>query len=129
MNSKQQGDIGVSKAIYYYTAKEYIVSFPLTDNSKYDLIVDKNGILFRVQAKTTTYKTEYGVYQVMLKTFGGNQSWSGEVSKISSNNVDLVFIVSEDGNMYEFPSKYLNGRSTINLGKDKEKYRVELDRW
>ena len=128
MNTKQQGDIGVAKAIYVYTALGYIVSIPNTDNSKYDLIID-NGSLYRVQVKTTTYKTHYGVYQVMLKTSGGNQSWSGIIGRIDQNNVDVVAILSEDGSFYHYPAEVLNGRTTVNLGKDAEKYKVELDRW
>lgn len=129
MNTKQQGDIGVAKAIYIYTALGYTVSIPNTDNSKYDLVVDKNGKLNRVQVKTTSYKTQYGIYQVTLKTSGGNQSWSGEISRINSNTVDLVFVLTEEGFVYEFPSDILNGSATVNLGKDKEKYKVALGRW
>lgn len=129
MNTKQQGDIGVAKAIYIYTALGYTVSIPNTDNAKYDLIIEKNKKLNRVQIKTTSYKTRYGVYQVMLKTCGGNQSWSGEISKIDSNDVDLIFILTDTGTVYEFPSEILNGSSTVNLGKDKDLYKVKLDRW
>ena len=129
MNSKQQGDIGVAKAIYFYTASGYTVSIPNTDNAKYDLIVDKGGKLNRVQVKTTTCKTEYGIYQVTLKTTGGNQSWSGDVFRINSQNVDIVFILNDQGLMYEFPSTDLNERTTVNLGKDKDKYRVMLGMW
>ena len=129
MNTKQQGDIGVAKAIYIYTVLGYTVSIPNTDNAKYDLIVEKNGKLNRVQVKTTSFKTKYGIYQAMLKTSGGNQSWNGEVGKIYKENVDLVFILSEDGIAYEFPSEILDGSSTVNLGKDKEQFRVALDRW
>jgi hypothetical protein len=129
MNTKQQGDIGVAKAIYIYTALGYTVSIPNTDNAKYDLVVEKDGKLNRVQVKTTSYKTQYGIYQAMLKTSGGNQSWSGEISRISSNNVDLVFILTEEGITYEFPSEVLNGSATVNLGKDKDQYKVALGRW
>ena len=129
MNSKQQGDIGVAKAIYYYTALGYTVSIPNTDNAKYDLVVDMDGKLNRVQVKTTTHKTQHGVYQAMLKTSGGNQSWSGNIYRISSDNVDIVFILNDEGTMYEFPASFLNERTTVNLGKDKDSYKVALGRW
>lgn len=128
MNTKQQGDIGVAKAIYIYTALGYTVSIPNTDNSKYDLVVEKDK-LYRVQVKTTGYKTKYGIYQAMLRTSGGNQSWSGEYSRIESSKVDLVFILTEEGTCYEFPSESLQGSTTVNLGKDKNIFKVELDRW
>lgn len=124
MNSKQQGDIGVAQAIAYYTKNGYICSFPLTDNSKYDLIVDKNNKLERVQVKTSGSLSKYGVYQVQLRTLGGNSSWSGVVTRISSEYVDKVFIYSLSGKMYEFPSTLLEGRNTINLGEKYSEYEL-----
>lgn len=118
----------MAKAIYFYTALGYVVSIPNTDNSKYDLIID-NGKTSRVQVKTTRFKTPQGIYQVALRTSGGNKSWSGIVGRIDSLSVDLVVIVSEDGLLYEFPAEYLHGRTSVNLGEGAKKYRVELDRW
>lgn len=129
MNTKQQGDIGVAKAIYFYTTNGYSVSIPNTDNTKYDLIVDKDGQLDRVQVKTTTFKVASGSYQVMLRTMGGNQSWNGIYKRIEKDEVDVVFVVCEDGNTYEFPSEVVHGKSTITLGKLYDQYRVALDRW
>ena len=129
MNTKQQGDIGVAKAIYVYTALGYTISIPNTDNAKYDLVVEKNGKLNKVQVKTTAHKTDYGIYQAMLKTSGGNQSWNKIVSRINKNEVDLVFILVETGDCYEYPIELLDNRTTVNLGSDKDIYKVALDRW
>lgn len=129
MNKKQQGDIGVAKAIYYYSACGYIVSIPATDNSRYDLLVDKNGKINRVQVKTSSYKIASGSYEVQLKTTGGNQSWQGIVKKISAEEIDILFIVCEDGSMYEIAPEIFDNRTTITLGKNYESFRVELDRW
>lgn len=38
------------------------------------LIIDREGKLLRVQVKTTKFKIRDGVYQVSLKTCGGNRS-------------------------------------------------------
>jgi hypothetical protein len=129
MNKKQQGDIGVAKAIYYYTALGMIVSAPLTDNAKYDLIVDNKNKINRIQIKTSSYKVKSGSYEVQLKTTGGNQSWQGSVSKIDAENADVLFVVCDDGSMYEFPPEVFDKRTTITLGKEYEKFRVGLDRW
>ncbi len=128
MNTKQTGDIGVAKAIYYYTALGYTVSIPNTDNAKYDLIVD-NGKLLRVQVKTTSYKVKSGSYQANLKTCGGNQSWSGIVKYIVASDTDLALIVCDDGSMYEFPSNVIAGKTNVTLGEKYNKYKVALDRW
>ena len=129
MNTKQQGDIGVAKAIYYYTVSGFIVSIPNTDNSRYDLVVDKGVGLQKVQVKTTTFKSKYGVYEVGLKTCGGNSSWSGVSKKLSKEEIDTLFVLTQDGDMYEFPPEVFDGRGRLNLGKDRDIYKVGLNRW
>lgn len=124
MNSKQQGDIGVAMAIAYYTRHEYAVSIPMGDNTLYDLVVDKTGLL-RVQVKTTSYKRGNG-YIVQLATSGGNRSWNGKPKKLSSDNSDLVFVYALDGSIWEIPSVDVDNGTSINLGPSKDKYRIYL---
>lgn len=124
MNTRQQGDLGVAYAIWHYTKKGYIVSIPNTEASRYDLVVDDGERLLRVQCKTTSYRTPEGVFQAQLRTSGGNSSWTGVVKKISRAECDLVFILTEDVDAYEFPSEFLDGRTTVNLGKKAERFRV-----
>jgi len=123
MNSKQQGDVGVSCAIAYYTMLGCIVSMPLTDNSRYDLIVEKDEVLYRVQCKTTRFQRN-GAYEATVKTSGGNQSWNKTSKNLSAAECDLLFIYSFDGKCYEFPQIYFDGKSSVRLGKDKKKYQV-----
>ncbi|WP_426513126.1 group I intron-associated PD-(D/E)XK endonuclease [Dactylosporangium sp. McL0621] len=65
MNRKQQGDLGVAMAIAYYTRTGYAVSVPLTDNTRYDLIIDGGERLLRVQVKTTGFQ-RLGRHEVRL---------------------------------------------------------------
>lgn len=125
MNTKQQGDIGVAHAIYYYTLRGFIVSIPNTDNSPYDLIVDKHdGTLYRVQCKTTFFLDRCGVYKVSLKTSGGNQSWNKEVKRVTKDKADILWVSDKEENGYEFPPEVFDGRTTINLGVSYQKYKV-----
>lgn len=123
MNTKQQGDIGVAVAIAYYTKCGHVVSVPLTDNSRYDLVVEMAGVLKRIQVKTTKYSRD-GIYEVALRTNGGNQSWSGMVKKLSRTECDLLFVYAFDDTMYEFPPEKFDGKATLSLGKGAQIYRV-----
>lgn len=123
MNTKQQGDVGVAMAIAYYTKEGYVVCYPLTDNARYDLIVEKDGVISRVQCKCTD-AIEKGSYNVNLRTSGGNQSWSGTIKKISADETDILFVYSMDGASYQFPPEVFDGRSKIALGKQYQIYRV-----
>jgi HJR/Mrr/RecB family endonuclease len=58
-NTKKQGDVGLGQAIAWFTRNSYTVSLPLTDSQDYDLIVDKDNVLYRVQVKTTSNKNNF----------------------------------------------------------------------
>lgn len=124
MNTKQQGDIGVAHAIYHYTLSGHAVSIPNTDNTRYDLILDKEGVLYRVQCKTTGRKTPLGLYRVEFRTRGGNQSWNGDSKLINVEETDLVWVSTLDREGYEFPIDAVAGLTSITLNNSCDKYRV-----
>lgn len=121
MNTKQQGAIYVAKAIAYFAYEGYNISVPISDVQRYDLIVEKNGTLSRVEVKSSRFQSNNISYQVSLRTRGGNRSWTGKTVSLSSTDCELVFIGCDDGSQYLFPITLLEGRATINLpGKYKE---------
>ena len=124
INSKKQGDIGMCYAIAYFSKMGYTVSIPITDSQDYDLIID-NGTLLKVQVKTTRCKDSRGIYQVALKTCGGNRS-GYTIKKFSENSSDLLFVLDNDGNMYLLPKQNIHSNTTLLLGKEMEKYKVYL---
>ena len=123
-NSKQQGDIGVAFAIACMTAKGWAVSVPLGDNQKYDLIVDTGCNLKRVQVKTSSYARN-GVYEVALKTCGGNKSGS-KTSKLDKANYDLLFVLTAESSCYLIPAESVRGNSALVLGKIYDEFKEGL---
>ena len=104
--------MGVGRAIAFYSAQGYAVFVPVSDISRYDLIVDTGEELLRVEVKTTRQSNN----DVGLRTLGGNQSWNGEVKRISSSDCDVVFIVNlNTGTEREFLAKDLEGRSSVRV--------------
>lgn len=73
-NSKKQGDFGLAKAIAWFAEQGYTVSLPLTDSQDYDLVVDMDGVLSRVQVKTGTQVSKNGLGIIALAVSGGNRS-------------------------------------------------------
>ena len=51
MLTKQKGDVALGVAISYFIVSGYEVSLPIGDKRDYDLIIEKNGELSRVQVK------------------------------------------------------------------------------
>lgn len=122
MNTKAQGDIGVAMAIAYYTLLGCSVSVPMGDNTRYDLVVEINGQLQKVQCKTSKY-IEKGSYKVALRTNGGNRSGTS-TKLISADDADLVFVYTFDGGWWEFPQSEFVNKVSLSLGKSKQAYRV-----
>lgn len=116
MSHKDAGNTGEAFAIYYYTSKGFIVSKPLFENVPYDLIVDKDGKLYRVQVKTCRNTTSGGKFRVNLRTTGGNRSGKGKSKTISSSEVDLVFVLLSDGRSLEIDASSVDGKTTVNVG-------------
>ena len=51
-DTKSVGDFSELSAIYALARAGYLVSVPFGENRRYDLIIDKNNVLSRVQVKT-----------------------------------------------------------------------------
>lgn len=124
VNSKKQGDIGLGIAISYFVTKGYTVCIPLTDSQDYDLVVDIDGNIKRVQVKTTSHKKNSKSYEVGLRVLGGNQSWNRVAKKFDKTKVDALFVLTECGDRYFIPSEFINVKSTITLGLKWHKYKV-----
>ena len=123
-----QGNIGQAKAIYELQVLGYRISIPLTENQKYDLICEKDGILNRVQIKTTRQKSKYGVYLTNIRTLGGNQS-SQKIIKRKKGDYELLYVLTDDNVSYLIPDDCFNSTNTVSLGKSMEKYIIKINIW
>ena len=122
--NKEKGNSALGIAIGYYSSNGYIVSIPLNDTQDYDLIVDKNSVVKKVQVKSTSCKTKYGNYQVALKSCGGTK---GKTYKtLIDTNVDELFVLTKDLNSYIIPIKEIKNKSTLNLCDRYKKYIIQL---
>ena len=121
-SNKDKGNSGLGIAIAYYSTNGYTVSIPLNDTQDYDLIVDKENILKKVQVKATSCRTKYDKYQVALKSCGGTK---GKTYKtIIETNVDEVFILLENLERYIIPIEKIKNKSTITICNKYKKYKV-----
>lgn len=59
MSQKTKGGISHSLCIAYYLHMGYTVSLPLFDDAPYDLVVDNNDKLLKIQCKTATGSARY----------------------------------------------------------------------
>lgn len=120
--NKEKGNTGLGIAIAYYTANGYVVSIPLNDTQDYDLIVEKDNTLKRIQVKATSCKTKYSTYQVALKSCGGT---SGKTYKtLIDTNIEDIFIFTDELDIYIIPKEIIRNKTTINLCEKYKNYKV-----
>ena len=122
ITNKEKGNSSLGIAIAYYSSNGYTVSIPLNDTQDYDLIVDKNNNLRKVQVKSSACKTKYGNYQVALKSCGGTKG--NTYKTVIETNVDEVFILLENLEMYIIPIEKIKNKATLNICKKYDSYRV-----
>lgn len=102
----------------------FLYKFYDINKENYDLIVDKNNKLKKVQVKATSSKTKYDKYQVALKSCGGTK---GKTYKtIIDTNVDEVFIITDKMDLFLLPIDKIKNKSTINLCEKYNDYRVNI---
>ena len=90
LNTVTIGDIGEAQAIALFTKKQIPVSKPLTNNVRYDLIIEKDNKLYRVQVKSTA-NIKDGKMEFATKTTNYTKgTWSS--NHYSKNEVDLFFL-------------------------------------
>ncbi len=123
-NTKKQGDVGLGAAIGWFTCNGYIVSIPLTDSQDYDLIVEKDDCLLRVQVKMTVYKCRNIRYEANLSIKGGNHTKRGTIKPFDVTKVDYIFVTTGDFTQYLIPTAELTNRFHLILGIKYDKFIV-----
>lgn len=123
MLTKEKGDIALGNAIQYYLEYGYEVCLPIGDKRKYDLLIEKDSIISRVQVKYGgLYPGKLGC-RVALRVMGGNQSFH-YAQKYADDAFDTLFVYTAKGQRYSIPWKEVKARSEISI--ETAKYQVYL---
>ena len=121
-----QGDIGEARAIYEFTKLGYTVSRPLHTHVPYDLIVDKDGVLSRVQVKTTSQVVRDSThsYTVQISTSGGNTKVHTR-KPFDTTLVDMLFVLTVDDRCWIIPTTEITAGTALLVGTPKyEQYQI-----
>ena len=104
-HTQRKGDMAVAQAIATFTRLGYDVLLPLTESAAYDLIIDVNGRLKRVQVRFTSFK------EVDLRRIHSNSN-GYVVKKTKENAYDWLYVLKNDKREYLI-RKCLFGRRSI----------------
>ena len=124
-SARLQGLVGLGAAIDWFTRNGFFVAIPLNDSQPWDLIVeDTEGVVSRVQVKTTTFRHRYGRFVVHLQTAGGNRSFHTR-KPFDPMTCELLFVLTDEGDVYVIPTSAIKVRTSLNLCAKYERYRRE----
>lgn len=107
-------------AIAYFGSNGYTVSIPLNDTQDYDLVVDFDGELKKIQVKASGYKQNNDSFQIQLRTVSGTTRQPYKTVK--DTDIDYLFCLCGDGTMYLIPRNEIINKTTLNLTKNKSKF-------
>ena len=93
-NTRVIGDIGEAFALAKFTQYGCKVSIPFTENAPYDLIVDYNGKLYKIQVKTTK-NIKNGVMEFYLTRTNG---FTFVNTKYNEKEADYFFLYCIENN-------------------------------
>ena len=125
MYLSMQGNLGLGKAIEYFTSHSIPVSIPLNDTQKYDLIADFDGKLQRVSVKTTRATDNGKSVSVQLRNTGGS-SGNNKIRPFDKTSCDYIFVYTINEEYYLIPSDIINATNSINVGPKYYDYLVEI---
>lgn len=118
-----QGNIGLGKAIEYFTSHQISISIPLNDTQKYDLIADFDGELKRISVKTSRNLQNSGAYAVQLRNCGGS-SGKSKVRPFDKTSCDYIFVLSGNDKIYLIPTEIIESVNAISVGNKYKEYEV-----
>ena len=121
-----QGNLGLGRAIAYYTSICIPVMLPLNDTQKYDLVIDKDNSLKRVSIKTTQGLNKSNKYYIVQLKNSGGASGVGKIRNFDNTTSDILFIVTKEGIMYEIPTSEINVVTALTLSEEWDKYIVNF---
>lgn len=123
-NTKIQGCIGLGQAIAYFTRMGYVVSSPLNDSQDYDLVVEIDEKLYKVQVKTTTIKSSSGYYQPYIRQTCKNTK-RNYTKSATELKYDYLFVTGDNLESWFIPKdKIKKIKTALTLNKDFDQYKV-----
>ena len=122
-STKEKGRAGLSAAIAYFGMNGYTVSIPLNDTQDYDIVVEKENVFYKVQCRSTGAKSQSGHYKVKLDSWGGMNGGT-KYGTIKSSSAHLLFVLTENKEMYVIPVTNITTNSSLTLNYDYKKYQV-----
>lgn len=114
LKSKEKGDLAVASAIHYFMTNGYEVCLPIGDKKDYDIIVEQDNNLYKVQIKFAGIYSRNGQCKVGLRITGGNQSYN-TAKKYGNAAFDFLYVYTEKKQIFLLPWNKVMARNEISI--------------
>lgn len=121
MDKVAKGNVSKAHVIARLMKEGYNLLEPLSENSRYDLAIDLEGRLIRIQIKTIYFKNDKKVYEMVCysTTRRGKKHIK---TPYTEREVDFIIGYNlERDEMYTFPIKDIAGRKQIIFREERRK--------
>lgn len=119
VNTKDIGSVGEVLVLSHLISKGYRVSIPFGDNTKYDLISEKDGKMERIQVKTTnTNNGETINFKVSCTVYEKQKDGNNRSKTVKYNKRDFEWLYGVDlstKKIYKIPSTKVSGKAVFRL--------------
>lgn len=133
LDSNTKGDISMACVIAELTKRGVAVSVPMTDNKRYDLIMDYNGKLYRMQVKTIWNQPEKGILSFKTESSNTTKTKGNYSRRYKHGEIEgfLAYCVELD-QVYlawvgEVPAARFYMRTQVALNNQRKKVRMAYE--
>ena len=98
IDTRVKGELTELKCQLFCLEKGYIISKPILDNARYDMVVDYNGKFYRIQIKTSRWMSEEHEGFVFNCKSQHSVAGGNKIMKYSPDEID--FFMTEFENEY-----------------------------
>ena len=92
MDRKTKGRLAESKVISHLIENGYEVYIPFSNNSKYDVLALKDGILKRVSTKFTSTQKPSGAWEIELRQISRRKDNAVHIEKFDNTQFDIIAV-------------------------------------
>lgn len=105
----------------FFADRGYNILWPLLTQSRYDIVLEKDGKFDRVQVKKATW-SKAGKFSYLQTRISGKNKQSNRPYK--EGDVD-TFAFSDMKDIWVVPASEIIGKTSICLGSDNPKYKIQ----
>jgi hypothetical protein len=114
----EAGHIAELYAAYYLANKGFNVLWPLKTQIKYDLAIEKEGKIYKIQVKKATWSKSGPYEYLQSRTSKGHKGGGFHYEK---TDVDY-FLFTDNKTVWFVPYEEINGMTSVCLGSTNPKY-------